>query len=215
MRLSPSWQHPGTIGSDPTPTPLSLRVLPPHRFATQGILMTTEIAANVCLQCGTTSNRPGAQVCRRCGLRFGDAPPAAGRLPSCPICYQTVDNDGRMAALSGGGLRLSLVGHLEEHDRFPVGDDAWLETLREGDRIRIGRWTAPFDLVRRYLVTGAVEAGRGRVVQHNAVLTAMTQIRRWGRGAVIFGDMDDWREARDVVAAVMDRYHGFGPAPRH
>jgi len=28
---------------------------------------------------------------------------------------------------------------LEEHDRFPVGDDAWLETLRVHDRIRIGR----------------------------------------------------------------------------
>ena len=46
-----------------------------------------------------------------------------------------------------------------EHDRHPVGDDEWLETLREGDRLRWGRWTAPFDVVRRYLVTGQVDAG--------------------------------------------------------
>ena len=41
---------------------------------------------------------------------------------------------------------------MREHDRHPVGDDEWLETLREGDRLRWGRWSAPFDTVRRYLV---------------------------------------------------------------
>ena len=48
--------------------------------------------------------------------------------------------------------------------------------LREHDRIRIGRWSAPFDLVRRYLVTGIVDAGRNRLAQHNSIVTAMTQI---------------------------------------
>ena len=48
------------------------------------------------------------------------------------------------------GRRLDVNAHVHEHDRYPVGDDAWLETLRSHDRIRIGRWYAPFDLVRRY-----------------------------------------------------------------
>ena len=120
--------------------------------------------------------------CRRCGLPYGAAPRADAELPICPVCYVTVDEDGRLPSLSLPGLRVDMVHHRAEHDRHPVGDDDWLETLREGDRIRWGRWSAPFDVVRRYLVTGQVEAGRQRQIAHDAIVTAMTQLRRWGAG---------------------------------
>jgi hypothetical protein len=127
-------------------------------------------------------------------------------LPTCPICYATVDDDGRLASLERVGLRVDLVRHRAEHDRHPVGDDDWLESLREGDRIRIGRWSAPFDTVRRYLVTGQVEAGRNRALAHDAIVTAMTQIRRWGVDGDIFGDLPDWKVARTAVSDLMERY---------
>jgi hypothetical protein len=162
----------------------------------------------VCLQCGTVATRPGAVICRRCGVRFGEAPSAFAKLASCPVCYRTTDDDGRLPSLARPGLRVDINAHVEEHERYPVGDDAWLETLRVHDRIRIGRWSAPFDLVRRYLVTGVVDAGRNRLAQHNTIVTAMTQIQRWGRDPDIFGDQEEWRAARDAVAEVMDRFHG-------
>ena len=62
-----------------------------------------------------------------------------------------------MMSLETPPLRVDLVRHQAEHDRYPVGDDEWLESLREGDRIRVGQWSAPFDTVRRYLVSGQVE----------------------------------------------------------
>ena len=100
----------------------------------------------------------------------------------------------------------TCVHHRGEHDAHPVGDDDWLESLREGDRIRIGRWSAPFDVVRRYLVTGQVEAGRGRALAHDAIVNAMTQIRRWGPNGVVFGDQPEWAAARAAVSALMERY---------
>jgi hypothetical protein len=104
-------------------------------------------------------------------------------------------------------LRVDLHRHLTEHDRHPVGDDEWLESLRHGDRIRIGRWLAPFDVVRRYLVTGMVEGGRRRAFEHNAIVTAMTQIKRFGPHATIFGDQPEWQAARAAVNELMERYH--------
>jgi hypothetical protein len=95
---------------------------------------------------------------------------------------------------------------MEEHDQFPVGDDDFLESMRQGDRIRIGRWEAPFDLVRRYLVTGALDGGRGRSYQHSAIVTAMAQLGRWGPEADIFGDQAEWRDARLAVSELMDRF---------
>ncbi|TME80135.1 MAG: hypothetical protein E6I45_11595 [Chloroflexi bacterium] len=118
-----------------------------------------------------------------------------------------MDDDGRLESLDRPGLRVDLQAHLAEHERHPVGDDDYLESLREGDRIRIGRWTAPFDVVRRYLVTGAVEAGRRRTFEHNAIVTAMTQLRKWGREASILGDQPEWQASREAVAVLMDRYH--------
>lgn len=161
----------------------------------------------VCLQCGAVAGRAGAVICRRCGLRFGDTPPDFARLASCPICYRTTDPDGRLASMAQPARRLDINAHLDEHDRYPVGDDAWLESLRDQDRIRIGRWNAPFDLVRRYLVTGVVDVGRNRLAQHNAIVMAMTQVARWGRDANVFGDQDEWRQAREAVAWLMDHYH--------
>jgi hypothetical protein len=74
-------------------------------------------------------------------------------------------------------MRVDLVRHRGEHEAHPVGDDEWLETLRVGDRIRIGRWSAPFEVVRRYLVTGQVEAGRGRALAHDAIVNASAACR--------------------------------------
>ena len=160
----------------------------------------------VCLQCGTPATQSRGAFCRRCGLPYGQAPRATAELPSCPICYQTVDDDGRVPSLDRSGMRLDLVNHRIEHERHPVGDDDWLETLRQGDRIRIERWTAPFETVRRYLVTGQVNAGRNRQLAHDLIVTAMTQIARWGPNGLILGDQPEWQAARAAVVTLMERY---------
>ena len=49
-----------------------------------------------CLQCGVVALDAATTFCRRCGLPYGDAPRANGNLPVCPICYRTVDADGRL-----------------------------------------------------------------------------------------------------------------------
>jgi hypothetical protein len=160
----------------------------------------------VCLQCGTIA---GDQVtfCRRCGLPIGDEPRADATLPTCPICYLTVDDDGRIGSLRARGGRVDLVAHMTEHDDHPVGDDEYLESLRAGDLIRIEGWHAPFELVRRYLVTGAIDGGWRRSYQHSVVVTAMSQIKRWGADAEIFGDQEEWRAARVAVSTLLERYH--------
>jgi hypothetical protein len=160
-----------------------------------------------CLQCGTVARRPGVTVCGRCGLPFGARPRGDVALPTCPVCYREIAPDGLIASPTAPHRRVSLAVHVDEHERAPVGDDEWLESLREGDRVRIGRWRAPFDLVRRYLVTGAVEAGRSRTARHDAIVTAMTQLARWGTGASILGDQPEWAEARVAVSELMERYH--------
>ena len=159
-----------------------------------------------CLQCGTPAARDDATFCRRCGLPYGEAPRANAELPICPICYLTVDDDGRTGSLNLPGLRVDLRHHMAEHDRHPVGDDEWLETLREGDKLRWGRWSAPFETVRRYLVTGQVNAGRNRQLAHDMIVTAMTQINRFGANATIFGDQPEWQAARIAVSELMERY---------
>jgi hypothetical protein len=163
------------------------------------------IALN-CLQCGIPAVREDASFCRRCGLPYGLPPRADAELPSCTVCYRTVDDDGRLDSMALPGLRVDLPHHIAEHDQHPVGDDEWLETLREGDRLRWGRWTAPFDTVRRYLVTGQIEAGRNRRLAHDLIVTAMTQLQRWGPGATIMGDQAEWQAARSAVTDLMERY---------
>ena len=165
------------------------------------------MVATACLQCGTPATSSASTFCRRCGLPYGSPPRHDVELPSCHICYETVADDGRLPSKDILGLRVDLQRHLAEHDRHPVGDDEWLETLRTGDRIRIGRWTAPFDVVRRYLVTGAVEGGRRRAFEHNAIVTAMTQLKRFGPDAMNFGDQPEWQAARLAVSELMERYH--------
>lgn len=162
---------------------------------------------STCLQCGTVATRAAARMCRRCGIPFGEAPSASARLASCPVCYRDTDADGRIPSLAHPSRRMDINEHIDEHERFPVGDDAWLETLRMHDRIRIDGWTAPYDLVRRYLVTGVVDAGRNRLALHNSLVTAMTQVQRWGPGARVMGDQEEWQAARDAVEALMERYH--------
>jgi hypothetical protein len=165
-------------------------------------------ALPVCLQCGLPARRAGTTICGRCGLTYGEAPRAEATLASCPVCYRTTDDDGRLASTADPTRRLDMHDHVAEHERFPVGDDEWLESLRRGDRIHVGRWLAPFDLVRRYLVTGVVDGGRMRAARHDAIVTAMTQVARWGsNGAEILGDQPEWREARAAVTALMERYH--------
>lgn len=168
----------------------------------------TTAAAAVCLQCGVAAPNPTVTFCRRCGLTYGAPPRAHATLPTCPVCYATVGHDGRLPSRQPGGRPVDLVEHMSEHDAHPVGDDEFLESLRLGDRIRIARWEAPFDLVRRYLVTGALDGGRRRTYQHSAIVTAMSQIGRWGPDADIFGDQDEWRAAREAVTDLMERYHG-------
>ncbi|MEA2537295.1 MAG: hypothetical protein QOF11_1529 [Chloroflexota bacterium] len=167
-----------------------------------------------CRQCGRRPTRPDAAVCARCGIPFGSAPRADVALPTCPICYATVADDGLLPSLAFAGRHVPIAEHIAEHDRHPVGDDEWLETLRAGDRIRIDRWEAPFDVVRRYLVTGVVDAGRRRAMLHDAIVSAMGQIARWGDDASsIVGDQAEWREARAAVSALLERYHRGSARP--
>lgn len=161
---------------------------------------------NICLQCGMASPSPDITFCRRCGLPFGAEPRSDATLPTCPVCYRTVGDDGRLPSHRSNLGRVDLVTHMAEHDQFPVGDDDLLESMRDGDRIRIGRWEAPFDLVRRYLVTGALDGGRRRSFAHSAIVTAMAQLGRWGADAEIFGDQQEWQEARQTVTELMERY---------
>lgn len=160
-----------------------------------------------CLQCGVVARRHDATICGRCGLPLGAAPRSEGNLAACPICYRTTDDDGRLESLAMSGHRVDIVAHIAEHDRFPAGDDEYLESLRRGDRIVVGRWEAPFDLVRRYLVTGALDGGRSRATLHNAVVTAIAQLRRWGPDVPVISDQPDWVEARAAVTALLERYH--------
>ena len=100
----------------------------------------------------------------------------------------TVDDDGRLASLDNAGLGSTSSAIRLEHDRHPVGDDDWLETLREGDRLRMGRWSAPFDVVRRYLGHGA---DRRRTPPADGSRRARERddpVRRFGPDADIFGD---------------------------
>jgi hypothetical protein len=165
--------------------------------------------AQACLQCGTPAASAAATFCRRCGLPYGAPPREDAPLPACPICYRDVGDDGRLPSVEQHGRRLDLQAHIAEHERHPVGDDDLLESLRQGDLIRIDRWTAPFDVVRRYFVTGSVDGGRRRSYEHNAIVNAMTQLRRWGvdAGTQIFGDQAEWQAARAAVSALMERYH--------
>ncbi len=173
-------------------------------------LLSISSLESTCLQCGLVRTRAAARMCRRCGLPFGEAPPSHARLAECPVCYRETDADGRIPSLGHPARRLDINEHVDEHAKFPVGDDGWLETLRVDDRIRIGRWSASYDLVRRYLVTGVVDAGRNRLALHNAIVTAMTQVQRWGPGAQVMGDQAEWQAAREAVESLMERYHRRG-----
>ncbi len=173
--------------------------------------MATMAESPVCLQCGTRSAGAAGRFCRRCGLPFGRPPREEVELISCPVCYRSVDDDGRIQSAADPRRRLDMVAHLAEHEQFPVGDDELLERMREGDRIRIERWTAPYDLVRRYLVTGAIEGGRQRAYAHNAIVMAMLQVRRWGSHVPTDEDRPEWGEARGAVSRLIERYHTRRP----
>lgn len=162
---------------------------------------------SACLSCGTPARSATSAYCGRCGRPFGAEPPAHVELPACPVCYRTCDDDGRFSSAAHPGRRLDLPRHVQEHEHHPVGDDDYLESLREGSRIRIGSWMAPFELVRRYLVTGSLDGGRRRQYEHDLIVTAMTQLARFGRDAVILGDQPEWHAARDAVADLMERFH--------
>jgi hypothetical protein len=166
-----------------------------------------QVIATVCLQCGAPARLANGTFCGRCGLPYGAPPRPDATLPACHVCYRTVDDDGLLPSLDRPTARVDLQVHLAEHDRYPVGDDDYLESLRDGDRIRIDRWTAPYDVVRRYLVTGMVDGGRRRTFDHNMIVTAMTQIRKWGLNAEIFGDQPEWQASRQAVTILMERYH--------
>ena len=132
----------------------------------------TDGSTRTCLRCGYVSTTSGA-FCRRCGLPYGAVPAVATQdAPAeCPVCYARADRSGAYPARGGG--RTTYERHAYDHEIRPVGDDDWLETLRDGDEIVIGRWRAPFALTRRYLVTGQWDGGRERTYAHNAVVLAM------------------------------------------
>jgi hypothetical protein len=132
----------------------------------------TEPAVRTCQRCGYSA-ATNAGFCRRCGLPYGAAPVVVSEdAPAeCPVCYAKADRRGMWPAPGGGWT--TYERHAYDHEQRPVGDDDWLETLRDGDDIVIDRWRAPFDLTRRYLVTGQWVGGKDRTYAHNAVVLAM------------------------------------------
>lgn len=139
----------------------------------------TDGTVRSCHRCGYSAVTAGS-YCRRCGLPYGAAPAvvADDGPAECPVCYTRADRGGLYPAPGGG--RTTYERHARDHELRPVGDDDWLETLRDGDEIVIERWRAPFALTRRYLVTGQWDAGRARVYVHNAVIIAMVGASRGG-----------------------------------
>ena len=101
---------------------------------------------SACLQCGTPAPSSAITFCRRCGLPYGAPPRLEAELPSCPVCYAVVGDDGRLPSFRAARGRIDLVEHISEHESHPVGDDEYLETLRRGDRIVIDRWGDPAHL---------------------------------------------------------------------
>lgn len=168
-----------------------------------------------CRVCGAVSTARERRFCRRCGILFDAPPPPDVELPECPICYRRSDDEGLFLSLARSWDRVPFADHRHEHDRYPVGDDEWLEQFRVLDRIRIGRWTAPFALVRRYLVTGQLDGGRRRKLERNAIVTAMLQLSR-GPQTWEIGDQAEWRDARSAVSLLLERYaRGAAAAGRH
>jgi hypothetical protein len=163
----------------------------------------------VCLRCGFASSG-SAPFCRRCGLPFGVAPVVAeGDWPAeCPVCYAAIDRHDLFP--DGRGGRTTYERHAYDHELRPVGDDAWLETLRDGDEIQIGAWRAPYDLTRRYLVTGQWEGGRAREYAHNAVVLAMVGASRAAAaeaaGSTTAPPSGDLAAARRAVDDLRERY---------
>jgi hypothetical protein len=139
----------------------------------------TDPAVRTCQRCGYSS-ATAAGFCRRCGLPYGAAPAvvAEDAPAECPVCYAKADRSGMYPAPGGG--RTTYERHAYDHEQRPVGDDDWLETLRDGDDIVIDRWRAPFALTRRYLVTGQWDGGKEREYAHNAVVLAMVDAARGG-----------------------------------
>ncbi len=139
----------------------------------------TDGTVRSCQRCGYSAVTAGS-YCRRCGLPYGANPAVIGDdgPPECPVCYARGDRGGLYPAPGGG--RTTYERHARDHELRPVGDDDWLETLRDGDEIVIDRWRAPFALTRRYLVTGQWDAGKGRTYVHNAVIIAMVGATRGG-----------------------------------
>src|SRR3954468_14179561 len=93
-------------------------------FRSPSAVSTAMATRPTCLQCGVAAV-DGSSFCRRCGLPYGEPPRSDANLPTCPICYRSVDDDGRLPSRAGRG-RLHLVAHIEEHRQFPVGDDEYL-----------------------------------------------------------------------------------------
>ncbi len=171
-----------------------------------------------CQRCGYRPPAP-ARVCRRCGLPYGAPPPEVdddGEFIECPICYVVSDRHGLFEPYEFAGSRQTYERHVLGHELHPVGDDDFLESLREGDEIRIGSWRAPFDLTRRYLVTGQFDGGRQRQYQHNALVLAMASLARSEErpeppkrsflSRFTRGDQEAVASARRAVAEVMERY---------
>ena len=111
---------------------------------------------------------------------YGDAPRDDAELPTCPICYRTVDDDGRPGSLELPGLRVDLrrtwSSTIVTRSATTSGSKPFVRAISSAG----AAGPPPIDTVRRYLVTGQLEAGRNRQLAHDLIVTAMTQLRRWG-----------------------------------
>ena len=196
------------VVADP-PRPASDR-RPTGPSATAGRTGTfASMIALACLQCGTPAIRDDRHVLpplrpavRRAAARRRGAADLSDLLPR-----PSTTTAGRRASTCRACASTSRH-HMVEHDRHPVGDDEWLETLREGDRS--GGAAGP----RRSTPSAATSSpgrstpGRNRQLAHDVIVTAMTQIRRWGPNG------DDLRRPARVEGRAGRRHRADGALRR-
>ena len=137
------------------------------------------------LQCGTPRSVP---LPRPRSADVVGCPTATRREPT-PSCRSarsatsSVDDDGRLPSLETPALRVDLAGIRPSTTgtRSATTTGSSRSAKATGSAWAAGR--RPSTTVRRYLVTGQVDAGRNRQLAHDTIVTAMTQLRRWGTEA--------------------------------
>ena len=113
---------------------------------------------------------------------FGEAPPASARLAACPVCYRDTDADGRLPSLA---QPVTPAGHQRARRRARALPRGRRRLARDAP----GRRPDPDRPLDRPRSTSSVATSSPAWSTRAAtawrcttrIVTAMTQIQRWGR----------------------------------